>query len=68
MLYYKYNKQLTRGKKMIEELKEITMVYLPFAIVLMVALVILFLASIPAISKWLIKTDLYLSTKKGGKK
>lgn len=53
---------------MIEELKEITMAYYPVAIVFVIAVVILAIASVPMISKWLIKTDIYLSTKnKGGK-
>lgn len=53
---------------MFEEFKEIVMAYMPFAIVLVVAILVLLIASVPRISKWLIKTDIYLSTKnKGGK-
>ena len=53
---------------MIEEMKEIAVAYYPVAIVFVIALIILAIGSIPMISKWLIKTDIYLSTKNKGDK
>jgi len=51
---------------MLTELLEIAKAYMPLVVIVLVAMVVLFFAIAPRISKWLIKTDIYMSTK-GGK-